>query len=210
MFKIHRKAAVAGLAVTVAALATVAVIWKVWPTIVAANEVPITIVKDVAPKWEFQSTKDELTDKIYTNMHLYGESGPALFSVRCERMIDINGVNVPIYTLQIATSDYLGKTHYDTRSVAYRLGAEHVVYEEWVYSDRNAEQVFPLLLPSEGRPAEILKRISVVKEIVAGKTFKIRVRTYRHEDFDFTFEGRDPTGANAKLLAECVNRKPER
>ena len=207
MFKIHWKAAAAWLAIIASIIITVVIILKFETK---ANEVPIAIVKDVAPKWEFQSTKDELTDEIYTNMHLYGESGLALFSVRCERMIDINGVNVPIYTVQIATSDYLGKTEWlGTRSVAYRLGAEHVVYESWAYSDRNAEQVFPLLLPLEERAAEILKRIIVVKEFIAEKTFKVRVTTYRYEKRDYTFEGRDPTEANTKLLAECVNRKPQ-
>lgn len=206
MHEISRKGAVIlGTIVSfAAALVTVVVIWKVGAT---ANEVPLIKAIDKAPKWEFQSAKDELTDEIYTNMHLYAESGSALFSIRCEEMIDVNGANVPMYTLQIATSDYLGKTEYPgTRTVAYRLGAEHVVYEGWGYSDKNAEQVFPLLIPSEKRAAEILKRISVTKEIIDGKPFKIRVATYKYTYLDFAFEGRDPDGANEKLLAACVQR----
>jgi hypothetical protein len=92
------------------------------------------------------------------------------------------------------------------RTVAYRLGAEHVVYEGWSYGDKNAEQVFPLLLPSEKRPAEILKRISVAKEIIDGKPFKVRVTTYNYAYLDFAFEGRDADGANKKLLAACAQK----
>jgi hypothetical protein len=162
----------------------------------------LATANEITPKWEFQSTKDEITDEIYTSMRLSGESGLALLSLRCEKMIDVNRVNVPIYTLQLATSDYLGKTGYgETRSVIYRLGAEHAIYEEWKYSDKNAEQEFP---PKS--ETEVLKRINIVKEIIDGTIIKIRARTYRHEDLDFTFEGRDPTGANEKLLTECVKR----
>jgi hypothetical protein len=172
------------------------------------------MAKDVAPKWEFQSTKDKLTDENYTNIDLTGEAGSAALSIRCERMVEIKRIIVPIYTLQIATSDYLGETEHSwpppTRLVAYRLGADQVVYEEWIYSERNAEQVFPLLLPSESQAAEILNRVRLVERIVDGGTFKIRVRTYRHKDLDFTFVGRDPTGANEKLIAECRKRTSDK
>lgn len=206
MHKISRKGAVVLGAIVsfAAALVAVIIIWKVGVT---ANEVPITKATNKAAQWEFRSTKDDITDKIYTSMLLYGEAGSALISLRCDRMIEINGADVPIYTLQLASSDYLGRTGYgESRSVIYRVGAEHSVNEEWSFRDKNAEQVFPLLLPSENREAEILKRISLVKEITDGKILRIRVRTYRHEDRDYTFEGRDPTGANMKLLTECAQR----
>lgn len=210
MYKISRRAAVVlcGVACAIAATVTVGEIWKIRtapnkPSIAIAN---IAIAKDPTPQWEFQSTKDTITDEVYASIDLYGEARSALLGVRCEKMVEIDGINVPIYTLQIATSDFLGRTHSDTRSVTYRLGTEHAVYEQWIYCDRNAEQVHPLLLLSKARASEILKRISLVREIIAGETLKIRVRTYKYNDLDFTFEGRDPTDANEKLIQACLKR----
>jgi hypothetical protein len=161
---------------------------------------------ELGSKWEFQSTKDEITDETHTNMHLYGDSGSSIISIRCQEMVPINGANVPIYTLQLATSDYLGETDglFGTRSVIYRLGSQPAVFEEWNYSDRNAEQT---IVPPPAN-AEVLKRISVVSQIISGTTLNIRATTYRYANLDFIFEGRDTTGANEKLLQECARRSP--
>lgn len=182
------KRAVVGLT---ASLVTTVVVWS-----------NLAIADGITSKWAFQSTKDEITDEIHTNMHLYGDSGSAIISIRCEGIVAINAADVPIYTLQLATSDFLGETDglFGTRPVIYRLGNEPAVFEEWNYSDKNAEQT---ILPPPSN-AEILKRISVVKQIINGTILKIRATTYKYENLDFIFEGQDTTGANEKLLTDCA------
>ena len=80
---------------------------------------------------------------------------------------------VPILTLQLATSDYLGKTElFQTRSLAYRLGAETAVRQEWHYSDKNAEQADPK------SDAEVLERVKLADEILDGKILRIRLNNF--------------------------------
>ncbi|HUZ34418.1 MAG TPA: hypothetical protein VMV19_20295 [Xanthobacteraceae bacterium] len=155
--------------------------------------------------WEFEITKDAMTDRTSMSVHLYAESMSELMVIRCEGTYEINKTKVPVYDLQIATIDYLGETGWqETRVVTYRIGAEKAVSEEWAYSDRNAEQGSLLFVPADRQESEVQNRIAVAHKFIVAKTFKIRVKTFKSDYHDYTFEGRDPKGALTKLATECV------
>ncbi len=192
MVKIYPKGVAVGLVVALAIAMSAAAFF--WPNVTPPKSTNVKPI-DTSPVWTFHSTKDSITDETYTSMTLSGEGGSALLAIRCEKMVDINGANVPIYTMQVATSDYLGKT--DSRTTFYRVNSEQSVSESWIYSDKNAEQIGPQT------EAEVVRRAKLVNGVLDGKALKIRLRNYKYDDRDYAFQGRDPNGANIKLLIAC-------